>query len=670
MASPSTRTGAQLASSPAPPIQANVQAPVHRGVTPTPPMMPPPVPDHSPVKSAATAAVTLEQLACVPDMGDAIMADIPIIQRVRLRALSRSLLSAVDTSLAAQKHIDRGLDLNTESETCGLALPWLLKKCQSLESLDVDPRWLRGVSGSDVLRAVATHCCRLQRLSIPECRISNAAFLRVAAACRGLRQLNLSRCSDITDASITALARNCPLLEQIDLSYCSRVTDAGFIAIISSCQHLVHLNGANTRMGDSSMDAIAQHRPGMRHLIVDDPDRGWSSGPVTAAGILAVLDACPGLQQLYVNLGRIKSDRKLNQVLRRGRPLASLRLVDARDITDMAFEDLGDGCQGLTQLTLMSGYVPIFGDPIWESVTDRTLASLAGSCRSLTHVEVDVESIAGTDASLTTLALNSPGLRHFSVRRWAVTDAGVKALALHCRLLTSLSMRLCCGVSAEGICELVSLLPELESLDLNGMAVGNDTMFALGAHCNKLVELDVGCTVCNDITSRRGKLTGKINDRGLAAVLQGCLRLRVLTVDSREKITGDAFSTAEVRSGLQLETLDISKCTGFTAKGIVALAAKCNRLRDLELCECPGVTDDSVKAVVLGCKDLQKLSIRDCPVTTEGMMFIISRSPNVLKRLALSTREISYKIAARLKAHGWKGQRHCRYYEEGYVYTR
>eukprot|EP00899_Mesostigma_viride_P019574 jgi/Mesvir1/27618/Mv07351-RA.1 len=604
---------------------------------------------HSQAKSRAlTAGTTLEQVASMPFVGTNIFLSIPLLHRTRLRAVSPSFRSVVDASLAVQTTIDAHTcigDSNDDnapevSARCGRALPWLLSKCPNLESLAIESKWMRGLSGDEVLHAAAAHCHQLQRLFFREARCGNPddemaeSLQRMRAgplACRALLQLDVPDTSGVTDAGIIAVANSCPLLQQLGVSGCRKVTDAGIIVAISVCERLNHLEAARTGVGDRGMLAISQLCPGMVHLDVN------SCPNVTAAGITAVALSCPILEVFLVSVSG-ESDGAMRVALRYGKSVTWLCLNDAYHITDAAFVDLGDGCRELRELVLMSAH-RLGG----ISITDHGVASLARNCHKLTHVDIDVATILGTDACMIALAENSPGLKHFSVRRWAVTDAGIKALALHCPLLTSLRLEDCRMITDEGLSQMVAALTDLEVVNLENTRADTRTVIALGSKCSKVTELNIGKGLWSAYTHNCG-----LDDTALAAVLQGCPNLRTLNITRCAKITGAAFVVDGMRqpAALAINELKMEWCSGFKPKEIADMVTRCPSLISLQADHCTGMTDDSVKTVVSGCKALRHLSIRHCRVTAKGMKCILSNTGSTLQEVFTSIGSIPYDMAA------------------------
>lgn len=52
--------------------------------------------------------------------------------------------------------------------------------------------------------------------------------MKIAEKCQNLRQLCLSKCSDLTDQTLLSLAHHNPYLNTLEIAGCSQFTDLGF----------------------------------------------------------------------------------------------------------------------------------------------------------------------------------------------------------------------------------------------------------------------------------------------------------------------------------------------------------------------------------------------------------------------------------------------------------
>jgi hypothetical protein len=105
---------------------------------------------------------------------------------------------------------------------------------------------LRDTNTADaVLIEISHNCTQLEVLNLLDCgQFSSAAFAQLATACRGLRDVNLQSCAQLTDEAVTALSR-CLWLEKVDLTDLLLLTDACVMSLSKRCTHLreIHLVG-------------------------------------------------------------------------------------------------------------------------------------------------------------------------------------------------------------------------------------------------------------------------------------------------------------------------------------------------------------------------------------------------------------------------------------------
>lgn len=118
---------------------------------------------------------------------------------------------------------------------------------------------------------------------------------------RKLVDLDLSRCSNLTDQALRSMAGNVPNLEALQLGGCVSLTDSGFTALLPTLGKLTHLDleecseltdatllalarGPAAKklehlqcsycenMGDQGMTEIIRKCPGLRNLEMDNSD--------------------------------------------------------------------------------------------------------------------------------------------------------------------------------------------------------------------------------------------------------------------------------------------------------------------------------------------------------------------------------------------------------------
>ena len=119
------------------------------------------------------------------------------------------------------------------------------------------------------LSALGRGCGQLQSINLSNChKVTDAGVSALVAGCGQLQSINLSGCYEVTDAGVSALeyiwelkgivlrwcgkatdaagvsvlSCGCGKLQSIDLSNCSNITDAGVSALGRGCGQLQSIN--------------------------------------------------------------------------------------------------------------------------------------------------------------------------------------------------------------------------------------------------------------------------------------------------------------------------------------------------------------------------------------------------------------------------------------------
>ncbi len=154
----------------------------------------------------------------------------------------------------------------------------------------------------------------------------------VIASVRSLRELDLSGCEEVTDASVTELARS-SRIESLDLSFCNQITDASLRALagLPSLRSL-NLNWCYS-VTDCGLGALAQCRTLERLSL-------WGCEEITDAGIEAIA-TLPALRSLDLPEFAAITDRSLSALTRNASALESLRLDHLDEISGRGLVGLG-----------------------------------------------------------------------------------------------------------------------------------------------------------------------------------------------------------------------------------------------------------------------------------------------------------------------------------------
>uniref|UniRef100_A0A8C3VX44 Leucine rich repeat containing 29 n=1 Tax=Catagonus wagneri TaxID=51154 RepID=A0A8C3VX44_9CETA len=99
----------------------------------------------------------------------------------------------------------------------------------------------------------------LRELDLTACSKLTDASLTKVLQFPQLRQLSLSLLPALTDKALVAVARGCPSLERLALSHCSLLSDEGWAQAASSWPRLQHLNLSSCRqLTEQTLDSIGQ----------------------------------------------------------------------------------------------------------------------------------------------------------------------------------------------------------------------------------------------------------------------------------------------------------------------------------------------------------------------------------------------------------------------------
>jgi hypothetical protein len=114
-----------------------------------------------------------------------------------------------------------------------------------------------GSSATDVLVSSLRSLTSLESLDLNYAPISDAAMEGVAAL-RGLKELTLHRCPNLTDIGMTKLVALRGLLK-FDVGY-TRLTDAGFKTLSMKLSDMAEINAAAAGMSDGGLSGLENMR--------------------------------------------------------------------------------------------------------------------------------------------------------------------------------------------------------------------------------------------------------------------------------------------------------------------------------------------------------------------------------------------------------------------------
>eukprot|EP00899_Mesostigma_viride_P019768 jgi/Mesvir1/27793/Mv07474-RA.1 len=273
--------------------------------------------------------LTLQDVVAVRGVGALLVSFLPLVQRVRLRSLCRSLCAAVDESLESLRSF-AGDDLAGASGDGTRALAWLTAKCRNLVALGPLKGYRRDKGGAawvktfDVLdpsRMTTSVASSAPALTAGNGSLS-AGGDAVGDGRGGDEEGSVRRRDDGSDdgkyyvqyvaahrLSIKSIALGCMSLIHLDVTGCRSIGDTGIAAIGEHCPLLEHLSaGYCPKVTDGSISVVAERCARLRHL-----DVGGCSG-VTDAGIGLVLERCAELEGLVVHKCMRVTDRSITAI--------------------------------------------------------------------------------------------------------------------------------------------------------------------------------------------------------------------------------------------------------------------------------------------------------------------------------------------------------------------
>lgn len=283
---------------------------------------------------------------------------------------------------------DSDLSVIANSFTCLRVLS--LQNCKSISDA--------GIS------AIGCGLSSLQDLDVSYCRkLTDKGLSAVAEGCRDLRSLHLTGCRFVTDAVLQALSKNCHNLEELCLQGCTNITDSGLTVLVDGCQNikLLDINKCSNvgdvgissvskacsfslktlklldcyKIGDESILSLAKFCKNLETLIIG------GCRDVSVESIKSLASACSqSLKNLRMDWCLNVSDSSLNCILSQCRNLEALDIGCCEEVTDSAFQGLGNDGLKLVLKVLKVSNCP--------KITVAGVGMLLELCNSLEYLDV------------------------------------------------------------------------------------------------------------------------------------------------------------------------------------------------------------------------------------------------------------------------------------------
>lgn len=279
-----------------------------------------------------------------------------------------------------------------------------------------------------------------------------------------LKELSFSKCSGVTDDSLSFLVQGHKELRKLDITCCRMIMYDSVDSITSSCCSLTSL-----RMESCSL--------------------------VPKEAFVLLGQRCQLLEELDVTDTKI-DDEGLKSISRCSK-LSSLKLGICMNITDNGLKHIGSRCSKLKELDLYRSL----------GITDEGIAAVTFGCPDLEVINIAYNDKV-TDASLISLSRCSR-LRVLEIRGCPhVSSKGLSAIAVGCRQLMVLDIKKCFNINDNAMLSLAQFSQNLKQINLSYCSVTDVGLLAL-ASVNRLQNI----TVLH---------LGGLTPNGLAAALLAC----------------------------------------------------------------------------------------------------------------------------------------------------
>lgn len=424
---------------------------------------------------------------------------------------------------------------------------------------------------SDKLLVQLDACqCRLERITIDGCKITDVGVSALLSHQMGLQSLVLKELSEVTGTGLEVLKS--ANLEEVDLTQCINVTNKSVATLVTknpsisklvltSCYKLTneviptitealadtleHLDLSSIHtIEDTDLVTLAENCKNLKGLLLHGCNR------ITSAGLIPFSKACTKLQILDVSF------------------CYKLQESSSRDF--------------LTELptslkTLVLSGLQLEGGDIVAAVSRLPKLETLRLCgmNSLTEDDAD-EIFKAVGAQLT--CLDMTGCHQI------LTDQILKAIVKNCTLLEELSLAFCMKITGE----------PLRALFKNRKRAGYLTTISLSG-CKEF-SYDV-----------------------LVDMSSSCCNMRHLFM-SGIKCVDDQLLFSLANNMTQLQNISLKSCIGANAdqvtdNGVVELTRYCP-LEDISLAGVRSITDKSVFALANNCPDLKTLFVSGCSKIT------------------------------------------------------
>ena len=473
------------------------------------------------------------------------------------------------------------------------------------------------------------HVRDVYSLCLKRCSILDSTISLVGKRCRYLRELDLTGCSELTDASCEDLGKTCKDLERLSIAGCGKITDEGVSDIARSiggsltalnlnrCQYVC--DDSLTAIGESCQKLSELHLSWMQQIT----DRGVytfasyanveafhtldlsACRKIADDGVIGVAERLTNLTDLSVYYCNKITDRGALSITHNLYKLKRLVLADLYQITDtcLHFDRDGDGRPVIDANMLKSLEKLDLTD--CNRLTDFGFASLVTRCLSMRKL-VLAGCVGLTDKALEMIRTNpihSPTYATESKRDTQLEDTGAIAdtVLFENDSLAVASSSLTPSKKGAKLPRYPAIIPNwvrfdrLDTLNIAYCASFTDRgVESISATCKALTSVNIsGCT--------------RMTDEALRLLCTCCPCISHIEMAYCHNMTD--VSLHHMAQELWVESLNIGHCTRISDEGIITLVGRCNGINKLHIPWCRKITDRSMNFLAIECKHVELLDI-------------------------------------------------------------
>ncbi|KAF2077073.1 hypothetical protein CYY_001640 [Polysphondylium violaceum] len=468
-----------------------------------------------------------------------------------------------------------------------------------------------------------------------------------------LEVLNLGKCTNLVDNSISAIAFNCPNIKKLFLQSCKGITGLSINLIAQKC---TQLNTLRVDYCTNLMDDAVVSLENLKCLKILN-----LSGllKINELSLIRVLPRVPELEELYLYDCPRFSDLTVNQLCKSNPNLKVIRIDGTFFPTDESLCALSQACTALRTVNL-SGLLKI---------TDRTLFAFGNYQKYLQKLYLNGCKFIGNDSlycitnnlfALEALrldnsfqfsedSLNSLGKLH-NLKTLNIsgcthaTNRTADIISFSCKQLTHLYLWNLPQLTSNCLPSLLINLPRLKLLRVDGCIniVMNGAISFPQKLCLEVFncsETGIGYQTINSIASncwlKELYCWGceNVTDDGLKELANHASNLSVLRIDRCKNIS-DKGARLLVQKTPLLSILNISN-TNCGEDTINAVATYCKLLKKLYCFHCPKVVDRNIGAIAFQCQFINTINLSKCTNISDTGVIELSKC-KFLKKVNLS----------------------------------